>query len=105
MMKSRSEYLSEALKRLVPDAEWATVGDEIQWFDDAIEQPSINEIEIEIQSIKDDEKNSEYKSLRRMEYPPIEDFIDAYYWEKNGDNSLMEEYLKKVSAVKNKFPK
>ena len=40
-----------------------------------------------------------------MEYPPIEDFIDAYYWEKNGNSSLMEEYLKKVSAVKNKFPK
>jgi hypothetical protein len=46
-----------------------------------------------------------YKQLRRDEYPPIEDFIDAYYWQQTGDDRLMKSYWEKVQAVKSKYPK
>lgn len=42
---------------------------------------------------------------REQEYPPITDFIDAYFWEKNGDSSLMEAYLNKIKDIKQKYPK
>lgn len=42
--------------------------------------------------------------LRESEYPHIVEFIDAYYHERNGDSSKMNEYLSKVTAVKVKYP-
>lgn len=46
-----------------------------------------------------------YDLARRMNYPPIVEFVDAYYWSQNGDNSKMQEYLAKVTEIKNKYPK
>jgi hypothetical protein len=50
------------------------------------------------------EKN-QYKQDRLLEYPPLADLADALYWQANGDNSKMEEYLSRVESVKNKYPK
>ena len=51
-------------------------------------------------------KSIAYKELRRNEYPPIEDFIDAYYKkEVHGVSSAMEKYLSDVHSVKLKYPK
>lgn len=47
----------------------------------------------------------DYEALRRQSYPPIEDFIDAYYWSQRGNPALMTEYLAKVDQVKAKVPK
>lgn len=46
-----------------------------------------------------------YEVHRRMEYPLLADFADAYYWSQNGDNTKMQEYLAKVTEIKNKYPK
>jgi hypothetical protein len=43
-----------------------------------------------------------YKVLRKKEYPPIEDFIDA--WVKQDDDAL-EEYRQACLIVKSKYPK
>lgn len=43
--------------------------------------------------------------LRKMEYPPVEDFADALYWQSRGDPSKMANYLSKVDAVKKRFHK
>lgn len=46
-----------------------------------------------------------YKQLRSLEYPQLVDFADAYYWAQQGDNTKMDEYLAKIQAVKDKYPK
>lgn len=42
---------------------------------------------------------------RRLQYPPLEDFADAYYWATHGDTTKMDAYLAKVEAVKQANPK
>ena len=49
--------------------------------------------------------NDRIDKKRRLEYPPMTDFADAYYHLQKGDNALMQEYLDKVEAVKLKYPK
>lgn len=46
-----------------------------------------------------------YKQCRREEYPPLEEFVDAYYWEQKGNPEPMLNYLTKVEEVKQKYPK
>ncbi len=46
-----------------------------------------------------------YDLSRRMEYPELQDFADAYYWQQQGDDSKMKEYLAKITEIKNKYPK
>ena len=45
-----------------------------------------------------------YKTKRELEYPDLKEFADAYYWAQNGDNTKMNAYIVKCSAVKNKYP-
>jgi len=46
-----------------------------------------------------------YDIARRMEYPELADFADAYYWMQQGDNTKMDEYLSKLTEIKQKYPK
>lgn len=46
-----------------------------------------------------------YVDLRIFEYPQLSEFVDAYYWMQEGDDTKMDEYLDKVKAVKQKYPK
>lgn len=47
----------------------------------------------------------DYIDNRAKEYPSLADFADAYYWMQKGQTNLMDEYVAKCDAVKNKFPK
>ncbi len=49
--------------------------------------------------------NEDYRVLRLREYPPYEEFIDAYYWESKGDLEPLKRYLAKIEAIKTKYPK
>jgi hypothetical protein len=46
-----------------------------------------------------------YIAKRAAEYPPITDFVDAYYWAQKGKTELMDAYVAKCDAIKQKFPK
>lgn len=59
----------------------------------------------EILAESDRLKTEAYKQMRQEEYPPIGDFIDAYYWQTMGDLAPMQEYLSKVGEIKAKYPK
>ena len=48
---------------------------------------------------------TEYTRQREPEYPPLIDFVDAYYWAQKGDNTKMIEYVAACDAVKAKYPK
>ena len=47
----------------------------------------------------------ECNDSRKVEYPSIVEFIDAYYWERKGDPTPMDNYMKACDAVKEKYPK
>jgi|LakMenEpi03Aug12_release.lakeMendotaPanAssembly.Ray.scaffolds.fasta_scaffold93627_3 hypothetical protein len=49
--------------------------------------------------------DNSYDLHRRMNYPILADFADAYYWQQQGDDSKMKEYLSKITEIKNKYPK
>jgi hypothetical protein len=46
-----------------------------------------------------------YIAKRAAEYPPITDFVDAYYWMQKGRTDLMDAYVAKCEATKLKYPK
>ena len=46
-----------------------------------------------------------YIAKRASEYPPITDFADAYYWMQKGNTALMDAYVAKCEATKQKYPK
>lgn len=47
----------------------------------------------------------DYRQLRQLEYPPMQDLADALYWQAQGDNSKMTQYLAKCAGVKAQYPK
>lgn len=46
-----------------------------------------------------------YQRTRKKKYPDFRVLADALYWQSQGDNSKMEQYLADVQAVKDAFPK
>ena len=48
---------------------------------------------------------TQYQRDRQPEYPDLADLADALYWSNQGDNTKLDEYYAKVSAVKTKYPK
>ena len=104
-----------ALQSLTPGAKFVLTSNseqeitissiELEWHDKNIPQPSIQQIELEIERLKEEYLNNEYQLKRKEEYPPLEDFVDAYYWAQKGDTLLMNEYISKCDQVKNKYPK
>jgi hypothetical protein len=46
-----------------------------------------------------------YIAKRAAEYPPITEFADAYYWMQKGNTALMDAYVAKCEATKQKYPK
>lgn len=103
----------DALNSLVPGAIWGCSGNEyagLQWYENppeegGIRKPTEEEIQAEIIRLQSEYDLKEYQRLRAPEYPPKEDFIDAYYWSQRGDNTKMNEYLEKCDDVKIKYPK
>jgi len=77
----------------------------LEWDDENHEKPTQEEWERELNILIDEFHSNEYKRNRRSEYPPIEDFIDAYYWDKKGNDTKMIEYIKKCDDIKEKYQK
>lgn len=50
-------------------------------------------------------KEVAYQQCRAEEYPSLQEFADAYYWQTQGTPEPMADYLAKVKAVKEKYPK
>ena len=48
---------------------------------------------------------ADYSKLRAKAYPSLTEFADAMFWAQAGDKSKLDEYFKKIKAVKTKFPK
>ena len=100
--------IHQAISSLLPGAEFAIRDndyDQIEWWDKVYQQPSKEEVEAEILRLQTEDERTEYQRLRKPEYPPITDYLDACYWASKGDNTKLDEYYAKCDAVKLKYPK
>lgn len=88
-----------AIRRVHPEV--VTVNAGKQAWDDNGKEVELNEELIlqEIEKIKEEYKAVEYKELRRLEYPSIEECVHAILDDK------LEELQAKRLAVKEKYPK
>jgi len=67
-------------------------------LDQALVDAAAAEIQAELDA-------TQYQRDRQPEYPDLADLADALYWSNQGDNTKLDEYYAKVSAVKTKYPK
>lgn len=97
-----------ALSNIRPGAQWAWSGntyDGLNWLDQEQTKPTVQEINTEIERLKQEELDKYYQQLRVQEYPPLSEFADAMYWQSEGDSTKMTAYLAACEAVKQKYPK
>jgi hypothetical protein len=103
------KLISKAIRSLYPTAEFVIENedyDRIRWVKNEPENfVSKEQLETEADRLKNVEKSLEYQAKRRLEYPSMSDYLDAVYWQSQGDESKMAEYLAAVEAVKYKYPK
>ena len=98
----------QALFSLCPGAKWRWVGtdyNDIEWFDEEIQKPTIEELEVEAARLATIKVNEQYKNKRAFEYPSLADLADAMYWASKGDNTKLDNYYAACEAVKLKYPK
>jgi len=86
------------------DLRKGTTYDDVIWH---IENPPTEqEFNAKIEEYKEYRRlNIEYKENRVEEYPSLREFADAYYWEKMGDSTKMDEWVANCTAIKTKYPK
>lgn len=99
---------ADALISLKPGAQWVWSGTEysgLNWLDTEQTKPTVEEINAEIERLKALELAKYYQQPRQEEYPPLADLADALYWQSQGDNTKMLEYIDACNTVKAKYPK
>ena len=103
--------LSRAMASLVPGAIYSLQGDNydsIEWHEDnTLDKPTEQET-IDKRAELAAEWDSKYIEVgikRKGEYPPLEDFADAMYWNSKGDDTKLTAYYAACEAVKTKYPK
>lgn len=92
-------YITQALHNLVPEAKWRIEGETysgVQWFSEDVPMPTEKEVLAEAKRIK---KETAHISLRRNEYPTIEDQLDTLY------HGGYDAWKAQIQAVKDKYPK
>lgn len=92
---------ADAIYSLAPTAEWYTQAGVLHWISTDVEQPTEEQIQVELVRLQAEYDNKQYQRNRAAEYPSIGDQLDALW--KGGDAAT--EMLAKVQAVKNKYPK
>lgn len=97
---------ANAIISLLPTAEFVVrQNGDVEWIKPPDRQLTDAEINAELIRLQAEYCAKEYQRNRSIEYPSLADFADAYYWMQKGQTDLMDEYVAKCDAVKNKFPK
>ena len=100
--------LTKALFSLRPGAVWTLDGIEYEgltWLDEQQSKPTKEELTLEADRLQAEFDSKEYQRQRQVAYPPMADYLDAVYWQSQGDNTKMTAYLAAVEAVKLAYPK
>lgn len=94
--------LSDAWISLVPNAKWVLRGNEIEWLDTEISQPTEEQIATELARLQANYDAKEYARKRESEYPPVTDYLDGVV---KGNQAQIDAYIAACQAVKTKYPK
>lgn len=96
--------IDRAIKKLCPQAEFVIENNDyttIRWIVEPESIPTLEQIQAEVAAIAIEEQNSQYKLLRKAEYPSIGDQLDALYHA----GLFPQDMADKIAAVKLKYPK
>jgi hypothetical protein len=91
-----------AILSLVPGAQVTMRGDTITWHNPTTPPVTSAEIQQEKQRLLAEYDANEYQRLRKSEYPPVTDYLDAVV---KGDQAQQQAYIDACLAVKAKYPK
>jgi hypothetical protein len=97
--------ITEAIKNLRPGSAFSVTGETyegIVWLDTETEMPTREEVEAEAAKIKEEKKRNQYQFQRFLEYPRVEEYLDAVV---KNDQEAIQAYIDKCLAVKAKYPK
>lgn len=97
--------ITEAIKNLRPGAAFSVTGDSydgVNWLDKDTTMPSRGEVDAEVARLKEQRQKEQYKFKRAMEYPRMEQYLDAVV---KGDQEAIQAYIDACQAVKAKYPK
>jgi hypothetical protein len=103
-MNNRREdiKLPQALLSLRPGAQWSCYGDEYEnmvWYDNEILPPTKEEVELEIERLRDEWDYNEYQRLRAKAYPSFAEQFDLLY---HGGYDVWKE---EINKIKDMYPK
>ncbi len=109
IFRGRTFGLGDALHSLYDGKEkcfWMLRGEEysgLEWGADNVDpKPTEEELQTELQRLRTEYDATVYQQKRKVEYPPVEDFIDALV---KGDEQQKQAYIDACLAVKAKYPK
>ena len=93
---------AHALESLVPGAQWALRGDDLEWLDQTQTQPTEAEIAAEVSRLTALEPARIATENRRNAY--ISE-ADALFFKAQRGEATMEEWQAKVAEIKARYPK
>jgi hypothetical protein len=93
---------AHALESLVPGAQWALRGDNLEWLDQTQTQPTEAEIAAEVARLTALEPARIATENRRNAYIAE---ADALFFKAQRGEATMEEWQAKVAEIKARFPK
>lgn len=109
IFRGRTFGLGDALRSLYDGKDncyWMLRGEEysgLEWGENnELPKPTEAELQSELDRIRAEYEATVYQQRRKVEYPPIEDFIDALV---KGDEEQKQAYIDACLAVKAKYPK
>jgi hypothetical protein len=101
----RTITFSEALQRLVPEADWEMLHGEYEgltWKSPSIPIPSKAEILAAQAMYQEQIAQKDYILKRMSEYPDFKEYLDGVV---KGDQAQIQKYIDDCLAVKAKYPK
>jgi hypothetical protein len=105
IVRLRTFDLGDALRSLYDTKNWILRGGEysgLEWNETGIPKPTEQELKAEVVRLQAEYDSKVYQLRRKVEYPPIEDFIDALV---KNDEEQKQAYIDACLAVKAKYPK
>ena len=103
------KLLSQAIRELRPDANWALRGETyegIEWHDDVATKPSESEVETKLIEVANKWELNEYKRLRAIQYPALREQLDMLWHAiDNGTLNKTSDFYTAIKAVKDAHPK
>ena len=98
-------FHDEYIQYLTDMEEWSS-WEPIQEFDEEGEAlPLPTQPDAPNEPVRGSDVVLNYADLRKAEYPPLEDFADAYVKAQLGDSSELDEYVAMCNDIKVKYPK